>query len=86
MQSFLEAAKAKGMNATGMKLNISELRENMITINDGMGHYTIIREITNDTVKLADPSLGNIELRLQDFHRYTQATPSNWTQTQQMQM
>jgi len=69
MQGLLEAARAKGMNATGMKLNISELTENMIayTINDGTGHYTVINEITNDTIKLADPSLGNIEMNIEEF-------------------
>jgi predicted double-glycine peptidase len=52
-----------------MKLNISELRENMIayTINDGTGHYTVINGITNDTVKLADPGLGNIEMNIEEF-------------------
>jgi len=69
MQGLVEAARAKGVNATGMKLNISELRENMIayTINDGTGHYTVINGITNDTVKLADPSLGNIEMNIEKF-------------------
>ncbi|WP_370004862.1 C39 family peptidase [Methanothermobacter sp. KEPCO 2] len=69
MQGLLEAARAKGMNATGMKLNISELTENMIayTINDGTGHYTVINGITNDTIKLADPSLGDIEMNIEEF-------------------
>ena len=77
MQGLLEASRAKGMNANGMKLNISELKENMIayTINDGMGHYTVINEITNETIKLADPSLGNIEMNIEEFaeiySRYT---------------
>ncbi|AAB86124.1 conserved protein [Methanothermobacter thermautotrophicus str. Delta H] len=34
---------------------------------DGTGHYTVINEITNDTVKLADPSLGNIEMNIEEF-------------------
>ncbi|MDI6841392.1 MAG: cysteine peptidase family C39 domain-containing protein [Methanothermobacter wolfeii] len=69
MQGLLEASMAKGMNATGMKLNISELTENMIayTINDGTGHYTVINGITNDTIKLADPSLGDIEMNIEEF-------------------
>ncbi|WP_432703681.1 C39 family peptidase [Methanothermobacter thermautotrophicus] len=69
MQGLLEAARAMGMNATGMRLSISELRANMIayTISDGIGHYTVINEITGDTVKLADPSLGNIEMSIDDF-------------------
>ncbi|MGB9844132.1 MAG: cysteine peptidase family C39 domain-containing protein, partial [Methanothermobacter tenebrarum] len=49
MQGLLEAAKAKGVNMTGMKLNITELHENMIayTMSDGVGHYTLIREVNN---------------------------------------
>ncbi|MGB9869792.1 cysteine peptidase family C39 domain-containing protein, partial [Methanothermobacter sp.] len=38
--------------------------------NDGMGHYTVINEITNDTIKLADPSLGNIEMNIEKFAKY----------------
>jgi len=37
------------------------------TINDGTGHYTVINGITNDTVKLADPRLGNIEMSIDEF-------------------
>jgi len=69
MRGLLKASRAKGVDATGMKLNISELRENMIvyTINDGVGHYTVINGITSDTVKLADPGLGNIEMNIEEF-------------------
>ena len=69
MQGLLEAAKAKGVNMTGMKLNITELHENMIayTMSDGVGHYTLIREVNNETVKLADPTMGNIEMSLEEF-------------------
>ncbi|MBC7118048.1 MAG: C39 family peptidase, partial [Methanobacteriaceae archaeon] len=69
MQGLLEAAKAKGVNMTGMKLNITELHENMIayTMSDGVGHYTLIREVNNETVKLADPTMGNIEMSLEGF-------------------
>ncbi|HIH61869.1 MAG TPA: C39 family peptidase [Methanobacteriales archaeon] len=68
MQGLLEAAKAKGVNAVSMKLGISELKENMIvyTMVDGVGHYTIIGEITSDAIKFADPTAGNIKLTLQD--------------------
>jgi len=78
MQGLLEAAKAKGVNMTGMKLNITELHENMIayTMSDGVGHYTLIREVNNETVKLADPTMGNIEMSLEEFQEiYTVITP-----------
>jgi len=69
MQGLVEAARARGMNAAGMRLSISELMENMIayTISGGVGHYTVINDITGDIVKLADPSLGNIEMSIDEF-------------------
>ena len=46
MQGLVEAAKAKGVNAVGMKLGINELKENMIVhlMKDGEGHYTIVKK------------------------------------------
>lgn len=69
MQGLVEAAKAKGVNAVGMKLGINELKENMIVhlMKDGEGHYAVVKEITANTIKLADPGLGNIELSLEEF-------------------
>lgn len=69
MQGLVEAAKAKGVNAVGMKLGINELKENMIVhlMKDGKGHYAVVKEITANTIKLADPGLGNIELSLEEF-------------------
>ncbi|ADP77738.1 peptidase C39 bacteriocin processing [Methanothermus fervidus DSM 2088] len=69
MQGLVEAAKAKGVNAVGMKLGINELKENMIVhlMKDGEGHYAVVKEITANTIKLADPGLGNIELSLEKF-------------------
>lgn len=72
MYGLVQAAKSKGLNATGMKLKIEELKKNNIvflTI-DGATHYSIINEITNESVKLADPSLGNIEMSIGDFEGY----------------
>ncbi|MBM4240971.1 MAG: hypothetical protein FJ150_04840 [Euryarchaeota archaeon] len=52
-----------------MKLSIEELKKNNIvyvTI-DGGPHYSVVREITNESVKLADPSLGNIDMSREKF-------------------
>jgi predicted double-glycine peptidase len=72
MHGLSEAAKAKGLSATGMKLSVDELKKNYIVFvtTDGGGHYSVIREIANESVKLADPSPGNIELSIQDFTSY----------------
>jgi len=69
MYGLSEAAKAKGLNAIGMKLSIDDLKPNnivFITAN-GEPHYSVIREVTNESVKLADPSIGNIEMSKEKF-------------------
>ncbi|MEN4007320.1 MAG: C39 family peptidase [Methanobacteriaceae archaeon] len=69
MYGLARAVHAKGLNATGMKLSVDDLRTNMIVhvILDGEGHYSVIREITESSVKLADPSKGNIVLSRGEF-------------------
>ena len=69
MHGLAQAARSKGLNATGMRLSIDELRPDMIVhvINDGTPHYSVIKEVTNESVRLADPSLGNIELTREKF-------------------
>jgi len=69
MHGMAQAAKAKGLSAAGMKISTDELRPNNIvhvTI-DGTPHYSVVREVTENSVKLADPSLGNIELTREKF-------------------
>ncbi|MEN4007360.1 MAG: C39 family peptidase [Methanobacteriaceae archaeon] len=69
MYGLVRAAKAKGLNATGIRLSIDDLRPNMIvhvTI-DGEGHYSVVRRVTNESVYLADPSKGNIVLSREEF-------------------
>lgn len=69
MYGLVQAAKAKGLNAVGMKLSVNELKKNNIvflTI-DGTTHYSVVREVTNESVYLADPSLGNIEMTREKF-------------------
>ncbi|MEN4018792.1 MAG: C39 family peptidase [Methanobacterium sp.] len=69
MHGLSEAAKAKGLSATGMKLSVDDLRPNNIVhiILDGEGHYSVIREVSENSVYLADPSLGNIEMTREKF-------------------
>jgi len=65
-----QAAQSKGLSVAGMRLSIDELRPNMIVhvIKDGTPHYSVVREVTNESVRLADPSLGNIELTREKFN------------------
>jgi len=69
MYGLSEAVKAKGLNAIGMKLSIDDLKpKNIVFITaNGEPHYSVVREVTNESVKLADPSLGNIEMSKEKF-------------------
>jgi ABC-type bacteriocin/lantibiotic exporter with double-glycine peptidase domain len=53
-----------------MELSISELRSNNIVhiVIDGTAHFSVIREITETSVKLSDPKLGNIVMGREKFH------------------
>jgi hypothetical protein len=71
MYGLLQAARSKGLNATGMKISSNYLKSNNIvymTVNGG-AHYSVIREINNETVLLADPSLGNINITREEFEK-----------------
>jgi predicted double-glycine peptidase len=70
MHGLSEAAKVKGVNAVGMRLSVDDLRPNNIVhiILDGEGHYSVIRKISSESVYLADPSLGNIEMTREKFN------------------
>ena len=70
MYGLAQAAQSKGLSATGMKLSVDDLRPNNIVhvILDGEGHYSVVREVTENSVRLADPSLGNIELTREKFN------------------
>jgi len=64
------AARSKGLNAKGMKVSVNNLKKNNIvflTIN-GNTHYSVINEITNESIFIADPSLGNIKMTLEYFN------------------
>ncbi len=62
MYGLIQAAQAKGLIAKGLKLSVEQLRTNNIvflTVN-GEGHYSIITNITNTTVYLADTDLETL--------------------------
>ena len=63
------AAQSKGLTAIGARLTIDQLQPNyLVVLNiDGTKHFEIVRNITNTTVYLFDPNLGNIEMSLEKF-------------------
>ncbi|QEF94545.1 peptidase C39 [Methanothermobacter sp. KEPCO-1] len=65
MQGLIKAAKAKGVNAVAKRVSVENLKPGMIVYMDG--HYSVIRDVDNETVSLADPSLGKISRPLEEF-------------------
>lgn len=72
MYDIVQVAKEKGLISEGLNLSIDKLKENNIVyleINDE-GHFAIIINITNEIVCLADPTLGNINMSLENFTKF----------------
>ncbi|MEN4007357.1 MAG: cysteine peptidase family C39 domain-containing protein [Methanobacterium sp.] len=69
MYGLARAAHAKGVNAVGMRLSVDDLRTNHIVhvVLNGTPHYSVVREVTSESVYLADPSKGNIVLSREGF-------------------
>lgn len=64
MYGLIQAAKAKGLIAKGLKLPVDQLRHDNIVFltSNGEGHYSIVLNITNTTVYLEDTKLRNMTL------------------------
>ncbi len=71
MYGLMQAAQVKGLKTVGMKLSLDKLKKNDIVFLNisGNTHYSVIREVANESVKLADPSLGNIEIPKYEFKK-----------------
>ncbi len=70
MYGLKTAALAKGATAIGARLTIDQLKTNymvVLSIN-GVDHFEVVRNITNSTVYLFDPNLGNIEMTRDKFN------------------
>ncbi len=69
MYGLVQAAQDEGLTAEGLELSVDQLEPGNIvylTIN-GMGHYSVITNITSTMVYLADSTLGNINITLANF-------------------
>jgi len=71
MHGLVQAAQAKGLKATGVKLSVDELKKgDIIFLNiSGSTHYSVIKEVTPKSVLLADPKFGNIEMPIEMFNK-----------------
>jgi len=65
-----QAALNKGITAIGARLTIDQLQPNyLVVLNiDGTQHFEIIHNITNTTVYLYDPNLGDLEISREKFN------------------
>lgn len=71
MYGLLCAARSKGIDAAGMRMDI-ELLEKMdiVFLNfGGKFHYSVIARIKNKSIILADPALGKIEITKDYFKK-----------------
>jgi len=65
-----EVTLVKGATAIGARLTIDQLRANYLVVLsiDGNNHFEVIQNITDTTVYLFDPNLGNIEMTRDKFN------------------
>lgn len=71
MYGLMRAAIKKGLDARGMRVKLDNLdSNNIVFLNiDGKFHYSVIGQINENTVILADPALGKIEITKNYFDR-----------------
>lgn len=63
-----QAAQKEGLFAYGKNLSVDQLESgDIVYLNIGEGHYSVITNITNKTVYLADPNIGNINIPMAYF-------------------
>jgi len=65
-----QATLNKGLTATGVRLTVDQLQPNYLVVLDidGTKHFEIIRNLTNTTVYLFDPNLGDLEISRDKFN------------------
>ena len=70
MQSLIDAAKYYKFTAYGVEMETHSLKENCIVqLNiNGDEHWTVITKVTGTLVFLADSTLGNMNLRINEFN------------------
>ena len=72
MQSLIDAAKYYKFSAYGVEMETQNLKENCIVqLNiNGDEHWTVIAKVTDTHVFLADSTLGNMNLSINEFNSY----------------
>lgn len=72
MQDLRNCARRRGYTADGYKLDLSDLRQLAEPVvvhltRDDVPHFAVLRGIRGDRAYLADPSIGNLTLRMSTF-------------------
>ncbi|RJS48160.1 MAG: hypothetical protein CIT03_09480, partial [Methanobacterium sp.] len=64
------AALNKGVTAIGARLTTDQLKSNHMVVLSikGVNHFVVIQNITDTTVYLFDPNLGNVEMTMDKFN------------------
>ena len=72
MKSLIDAAKYYGFSAYGVEVDTKGLKENNIVhLNiNGCEHWTVISNVTDTHIFLADSTEGNINFTIDDFNSY----------------
>ena len=72
MDNIINAAKSYNLTAYAINTDAYNLKENFIVHMDiiGINHWSVVREINNETIILADPNLGNYKYDLNEFKQY----------------
>lgn len=72
MQSLIDASRYYKFSAYGVEIDTKDLKENYIVhlnINGSM-HWTVINNVTDSHVLIADSTEGNINFTMDDFNSY----------------
>lgn len=72
MDNIVNAAKKYDLTAYALNINTNNLKENYIVHMNivGVNHWSVVKTVTNESIILADPNLGNYEYNLLEFNQY----------------
>ena len=72
MQSLIDAARYYNFSAVGVEIDTEELKENTIVhLNiNGNEHWTVLSKLTETHAFLADSTMGNVNLSIDEFNSF----------------
>lgn len=72
MKGIIDAAKKYDLMGVGVKLETVQLKENYIVNMNilGITHWSVVKEINEEFIILADSNLGNYKYDIMEFNQY----------------